>query len=133
MEFLGFVQGVHTLASARAIASKAEESDATIVADVFHLMRGGGNIDDIRTLASGEMSIFHINDLPDNPPPTQQTDADRVMLGDGIANLTRVIQNLRAIAYDGPISLELFNEKLWRADPLEVCRMGVQRMRELLA
>ena len=30
-----------------------------------------------------QMAIFHINDLPPVPPPTEQTDADRVMPGEG--------------------------------------------------
>lgn len=129
MEFLGFVDGIHTLASARAIA---DPSDASVVADVFHLMRGGGHIDDLLTMPGDKMAIFHINDLPANPPPTEQTDSDRVMLGEGIADLHGVIANLRKIGYRGPLSLELFNEKLWASDPEDVCRIGLERMRGLV-
>ena len=129
MEFLGFVEGVHTLQSARAIA---DGSGATVVADVFHLMRGGGSIDDLLTIPGDRMAIFHINDLPASPPPTMQSDSDRVMLGEGFADLRGVIANLRTIGYRGPLSLELFNETLWAADPEEVCRVGLERMRGLV-
>ncbi len=132
MEFLGFVEGVHTLESARIIADGSEDPDATIVADVFHMMRGGGSIEDLLTISGDRMAIFHINDLPATPPPTQQTDSDRVMLGEGIADLPRVIENLRAIHYRGPISLELFNEGLWLLDPNVVCRVGLDQMRSLV-
>jgi len=131
MEFLGFVEGVHTLESARAIADGSGYPDATVVADVFHMIRGGGSIDDMLTISGNRMSIFHINDLPEYPPPSVQSDSDRVMLGEGIADLPKVIANLRAIGYRGPLSLELFNERLWAADPVEVCRMGLDRLREL--
>ncbi len=133
MEFLGFVEGVHTLESARAIADGSGESDATVVTDVFHLMRGGGSIDDLLSMPGDQMSIFHINDLPANPPPRVQSDSDRVMLGEGIADLPRVIANLRTIGYRGPLSLELFNERLWAADSEKVCRVGLDRLRELTA
>lgn len=132
MEFLGFVQGVHTLAAARAIADGANDPDATIVADVFHLMRGGGHIDDLGTIRGADMAIFHINDLPADPPVLTQSDGDRVMVGDGIADLRGVIANLRGIGYRGPLSLELFSERLWAGDPGEVCRVGLERMRALV-
>ena len=54
------------------------------------------------------------------------------MVGEGIADLPRVIANLRTIGYRGPLSLELFNEILWAKDPLEVCRVGLDRVRSLV-
>ena len=80
-------------------------------------------MDDLLTISGDRLAIFHINDIPASPPPTWQTDSDRVMVGDGIADLRRAIANLRTISYRGPISLELFNEALWAADPAEVCTM----------
>jgi sugar phosphate isomerase/epimerase len=133
MEFLGFVEGVHTLESARRIAGGKGHPDATIVADVFHLLRGGGSIDDLLQITGDRMAIFHINDLPASPPATEQTDSDRVMIGEGVANLPRVIANLRTIGYSGPLSLELFSPRLWEADPISVCREGLDRMRSLAA
>lgn len=132
MEFLGFVDTVHTLETAEAIAVLTGDPSSTIVADSFHLLRGGGSMDDLLTISGDRLAIFHINDIPASPPPTWQTDSDRVMIGDGIADLGRAIANLRAISYRGPISLELFNETLWAADPGEVCRVGLERMRELV-
>ncbi len=69
--------------------------------------------------------------MPAEPDPLTQTDADRVMVGDGIADLPRVIANLRSIGYDGPLSLELFNRTLWEQDPLDVARRGLDRVRGL--
>ena len=82
---------------------------ATVVADVFHMIRGGGSVDDLLTLEGDRLACFHINDLPAEPDPLTQKDEDRVMVGDGIADLPRVIANLRTIGYRGPLSLELFN------------------------
>ena len=132
MEFLGFVDGVKNVASAWRIASGAGHPRATVVADVFHMMRGGGSIDDLLTLKGADLACFHINDLPPEPDPLTQKDEDRVMVGDGIADLPRVIANLRAIGYRGPLSLELFNRRLWAEDPFLVVQRGLERIRALV-
>jgi sugar phosphate isomerase/epimerase len=132
MEFLGFVDGVKNLASAWAIASGTGDPKATVVADVFHMMRGGGSIDDLLALAGENLACFHINDLPAKPDPLTQKDEDRVMVGDGIALLPRVIANLRTIGYHGPLSLELFNRGLWSEDPRSVAERGLDRIRALV-
>jgi 2-keto-myo-inositol isomerase len=131
MEFLGFSAGIKDVASVRAVAEGSGEPDATVVADVFHLLRGGGSVDDLLSLSGERIAIFHLNDLPASPPPREQTDSDRVMIGDGIADLPRVIAHLRRIGYRGPLSLELFNPALWGQDPAEVARIGLERMRAL--
>jgi sugar phosphate isomerase/epimerase len=132
MEFLGFVAGIKSVASAWAIASGSGDPKATIVADVFHLIRGGGQVDDLLTIPGDRLANFHINDVPAVPDPLTQTDADRVMVGDGIADLPRVIANLRTIGYRGPLSLELFNRDLWTQDPKEVVHRGLERIQALL-
>jgi sugar phosphate isomerase/epimerase len=132
MEFLGFVDGVKTVADAKAIADGSGVPGATIVADVFHMIRGGGSIDDLLTLEGKQLAHFHINDVPAVPDPLTQTDADRVMVGEGIADLPRVIANLRRIGYRGPISLELFNRALWEQDPATVVTRGLDRIRAIV-
>jgi 2-keto-myo-inositol isomerase len=132
MEFLGFVDGIKSVASAWAIASGTGDSRATVVADVFHMIRGGGSIDDLLTLKGDRLANFHMNDVPAEPDPLTQKDEDRVMVGEGIADLPRVIANLRKIGYRGPLSLELFNRELWEQDPLEVVTRGLERIRALV-
>ena len=132
MEFLGFVEGVKNVATSWAIASGCGEPGATVVADVFHMIRGGGTVDDLLLLDGDRLACFHINDLPSTPSPRTQTDADRVMIGEGIADLTRVIINLRKIGYRGPLSLELFNPALWECDPELVVSQGLSRMKALV-
>ncbi len=132
MEFLGFVNGIKNVASAWTIASGTGDPRATVVADVFHMMRGGGSIDDLLALPGDRLACFHINDLPAQPDPLTQKDEDRVMVGDGIADLPRVIANLRTIKYEGPLSLELFNRRLWAEDPQAVVERGLARIRALV-
>jgi sugar phosphate isomerase/epimerase len=132
MEFLGFVSGIKTVADAWAIAQGSGDPQATVVADVFHMIRGGGSVDDLNLLPGDRLANFHINDVPTQPNPLTQTDADRVMVGEGIADLPRVIANLRAIGYRGPLSLELFNRELWTQDPRDVIARGLERIQALV-
>ena len=39
---------------------------------------------------------------------------------------------LKNKGYDKWISLELFNADLWEKDPLEVAKIGLEKMRELV-
>jgi 2-keto-myo-inositol isomerase len=132
MEFLGFVDGIKDVTSAWAIASGTHDSRATVVADVFHMIRGGGTVDDLLQIPGDRLACFHMNDLPAQPDPLTQSDEDRVMVGYGIADLPRVIANLRTIGYRGPLSLELFNRELWSLDPLQVVRLGLDQIRALV-
>ena len=131
MEFLGFVDGVNNVATAWTIARGTGDPRATVVADVFHMIRGW-LVDDLLQLPGDRLANFHINDVPADPDPRTQTDYDRVMVGDGIADLKRVLANLRSIGYKGPLSLELFNRDLWECDPATVVNRGLERMRSLV-
>ena len=102
------------------------------MADVFHMIRGGGQVDDLLKIPGDRLANFHINGLPPVPDPLTQKDEDRVMVGEGIADLPRVIANLRTIGYKGPLSLELFNRALWSQDPATVIRRGIERIRALV-
>jgi sugar phosphate isomerase/epimerase len=131
LEFLGFVDGIKTIDTVLSIADATRDPDATIVADVYHMMRGGGALEDLLKVRGAQIAIFHMDDMPSKPPFLEQTDFDRVMLGEGIVDLNQVIAHLRQIDYQGSLSLELFNKTLWAQDPEEVCRKGLERLQSL--
>ena len=76
--------------------------------------------------------ILHFNDAPNHPPREEQHDPDCVLPGDGCLDLRRYVQIAREIGYRGALSLELFNEELWRMSPLEVARLGLSKMRAVV-
>lgn len=131
LEFLGFVGKYNRQGSVLNLARNFEPA-MPIVSDTYHLMRGGGSLEELAALKPGELGIFHINDLPAEPPVEVQTDYDRVMLGEGTLDLPHVIDLLKHIGYYGPVSLELFNETLWEKDPAWVLKTGYDKLAELL-
>lgn len=132
MEFLGFVDGVNKLNDAWQVVTEADDPDGTIILDVFHMYKGGSSLDDMRKVPGDKISIFHFNDAPATPSRQEQTDANRVYPGDGIAPLGEMLEILKAADYQGVISLELFNPTYWEQDPLEVARIGLEKTKAAL-
>ena len=128
-EYLGFVDEVNSLAKALRVIEAADDPDATVVIDPFHDFRGGSNHEAIVRLKPEQVAISHFNDAPTNPAAHLQHDPDRVLPGDGCVDLKRYIALLRQIGYDRFISLELFREDLWQQDPMQVARIGLEKMR----
>ncbi len=129
MEFLGFVEQFNTVESALEILTSAAHPAGTIVIDPFHIFRGGGSVESLALLRPGQIAVAHFNDAPAESPRERQHDGDRVWPGDGHLDLRRYLALLRQIGYEGCLSLELFREDLWRRDPLEVARTGLEKMR----
>jgi sugar phosphate isomerase/epimerase len=133
MEFLGFVEQFNTIESALDVIERVAHPAASIVIDPFHIFRGDGSVESIALLRAEQIAVAHFNDTPITPPREQQHDRDRVWPGDGQLDLRRYLALLRQIGYDGWLSLELFREDLWQRDPLEVARIGLEKMRAVAA
>jgi len=129
MEFLGFVDQLNTIEDALEIVQKADHPDGTMVIDPFHIYRGGGDVESLSKLTASQIGVAHFMDTIDTVPREQQHDQHRVMPGDGCFPLDRYVSLLRQIGYNRFLSLELFREDVWQQDPLEVARLGLQKMR----
>ena len=132
MEFLGFVDQLNTIEDALDIMTRSGHPDASTVLDPFHIARGGGDVESIGKLTDNEIAVAHFMDTLDNPPREQQQDRDRAMPGDGVFDLPRYLQLLRAVGYRRFLSLELFREDLWDQDPHEVASVGLEKMRSVV-
>lgn len=128
-EYLGFVDDINTIDDAIDILIRSQHPDATIVVDPFHCHRGGGPMESLAKLRPDQIAISHFNDCPASPPADQQQDSDRVMPGDGVVDLQLYCNQLTSIGYNGWLSLELFREDLWAQPPLQVAKIGLEKMR----
>jgi sugar phosphate isomerase/epimerase len=103
-----------------------------VLADVYHLHKGGSGFGGVRLLSGAALQVFHMNDYPAKPPRGTITDAHRVYPGDGVAPLRQVLRDLRALGFRGVLSLELFNREYWKQDALTVARTGLEKMRAVV-
>lgn len=104
---------------------------ACILADVYHLYKGGSGFTGLKLLNGISMQVIHMNDYPAKPVRADITDAERVYPGDGVAPLQAMLRDLRHAGFRGVLSLELFNRAYWKQDPLTVARTGLEKMRAI--
>lgn len=130
VEFVGFFKGVYRFGQACAIAIDADDPRACIIADTFHLFRGGSGFSGLNLVQGDLIAHFHWNDVPGDVPRESQGDAHRVFPGDGALPLKDVLQSLKRIGYKGCLSLEIFKREYWESDLKKVAETGLQKMIE---
>ncbi len=129
VEVWGFSRTLSRLGEAAFVAIESGHPDAGILADVYHLYKGGSPPEGLSLLRGDKMPLFHVNDYPAIAPETI-TDADRVYPGDGVAPLHQVFSALQKGGFSGFVSLELFNPTYWAGDPLEVAQIGARKLKQ---
>lgn len=129
IEVWGFSKSIGRLSEAFFVAMESGHPKACVLADVYHLYKGGSSFQALRLVHGGAMHVLHMNDYPADPPREHITDAHRVYPGDGVAPLDSVLRTLRDIGYRGVLSLEVFNREYWKQDALTVARTGLEKMR----
>ncbi len=133
LEFWGRSRSLGRLGEAAQVAIESGHPQACILADVYHLYKGGSDFAGLRLLHGPALPVFHFNDYPATPSRAAMTDADRVYPGAGVAPLAEVLRDLRAIGFQGFLSLELFNRDYWKQDAVQVARAGLEAMRAVVA
>ena len=131
-EVWGFSKSLSRLGECVMIAVESGHPQACVLADVYHLHKGGSGFGGLHLLGSDALQVFHMNDYPAEPGRDAITDAHRVYPGDGVAPLTQMLRDLRRIGFQGTLSLELFNPEYWRQDALTVARTGLDKMRTVV-
>jgi len=133
LEIWGFSANVGNLADALAVAARTGHPDACILADVFHLYKGGSAPASLHLLARRAAHVFHINDYLAVPDRATITDAQRVWPGDGVAPLKEILGYLAANDCRLFLSLELFNREYWKLPVDECTRIGLAKIKAAVA
>ena len=132
VEVWGFSRNLTTLAEAAHVALGADHPAAAILADVYHLHKGGSGFNGLKLLGPGAVPVLHMNDYPDRPR-ANLSDADRVHPGAGVAPLASILRSLNHPSAPVALSLELFNKDYWKLDPAAVAAEGLARMKAAVA
>jgi len=111
-----FIATLNTLAN---VMRQAAHPNLGILFDCYHFWSGNNKLDDIDGVRPGEIAHAHFQDVPDIPRELlDQT--SRVIPGDGVSPLAKILRKLADRGYSGPLSVELFLPKFQQADPYEV-------------
>jgi sugar phosphate isomerase/epimerase len=133
VEVWGFSQALGRLGECALVAIECQHPKACVLADVYHLHKGGSGFTGLKQLGPAALQVFHMNDYPAQPPRADISDAHRVYPGDGVAPLKEVLRDLRELGFRGVLSLELFNRDYWKQDALLVARTGLAKMQAVAA
>jgi 2-keto-myo-inositol isomerase len=131
LEFWG-ASRFHHLGQVLMASAVANDPGVRILADVYHLHRGGSGFEGMKMLDGSLIEVFHMNDYPDTIPREKLEDKDRIYPGDGVAPLSKVLTDLKNMKGPKILSLELFNREYWSQDALTVAKTGLEKMRKVV-
>ena len=129
-EFRDLWTMVSTLGEAAALLDEAGRADVGLMFDTWHLWNAPGLHDEIARHRDRILAL-HVADWRE---PTRNTN-DRVLPGDGVIDFGPIFD---ALEWDGLYDLEIFSDaelegSLWREDPRELARRGVEALRSVSA
>jgi sugar phosphate isomerase/epimerase len=131
VEVWGFSKTLGKLSEAVFVATESGHPKACVLADVYHLYKGGSDLSMLKLLSRQCIQMIHFNDYPAQPNRAEIKDEHRVFPGEGIGPVTQVLKDLRAM---GPppcvLSLELFNRQYWKLDALVCAKTGLEKAQQ---
>jgi 2-keto-myo-inositol isomerase len=89
--------------------------------DFYHFWSGPNKLEDLDLIRPREIGHVHFQDVPDMPRELLDQNS-RLIPGDGVAPVPRMLRKLADKQYAGPLSVELFLPQFRDRDPYEVAR-----------
>jgi 2-keto-myo-inositol isomerase len=133
LEIWGSSANLSRVSEAAYVVAQAGHPDACVLADVFHMYRGGSDPAALRILGRSAVRCFHMNDYPAVPPRNALKDSDRLWPGDGIAPFKPILGALADNHCQVMLSLELFNPEYDKLPALEAAKTGLAKMKAVVA
>ncbi|PKV96935.1 sugar phosphate isomerase/epimerase family protein [Amycolatopsis echigonensis] len=116
---------ISTLAQALDIAEQFPAGRVGVVVDTFHVWWDPCLGEQIRRAGlTGRIASYQVGDWITPLPPDALL--ARGLPGDGHVDLASVSELVEKAGYHGDVEVEIFNEDLWRADPVRVARRAAE-------
>jgi sugar phosphate isomerase/epimerase len=119
IEFTRTSTHLSTLTSSLAMIRAAAHPNVRPMLDFFHFWSGLSKFEDLDLLENGELQHAHFQDVLDAPRELTNNNY-RLIPGDGIAPVVRIIRKLAEKGYGGALSVELFRQEFVNGDPFAV-------------
>lgn len=133
LELWGFSKNLNRLGECVDVAIQTGHPKACVLADIYHLYKGGSEATSLRLLSRHAIHVLHMNDYPADPDREKIDDSYRVFPGDGVAPVTAILRALHDNGGQTVLSLELFHRKYWEMDALEITQAGLAKMKSAVA
>ncbi|PWU03305.1 MAG: hypothetical protein C5B51_19170 [Terriglobia bacterium] len=112
---------IATLTTSLKLIREAGHPNVHPMLDCYHFWSGLSKFEDLDLLRPGELAHVHFQDVPDMPRELLDN-TTRLIPGDGISPLVRILRKLSEKGYSGALSVELFLPEFTQGDPAEVAK-----------
>lgn len=119
---------VKSLRSAVAVAEKVDHPRVGVLFDPAHYFTTTTKFEDLDESTVRWIKHVHLNDMRDKPGELSDSNADRVLPGKGVLDLSSIISALEEHGYEGFFSIEMFNEDLWELPAAETARLSYESL-----
>ncbi|MEI9900563.1 MAG: sugar phosphate isomerase/epimerase [Hyphomicrobium sp.] len=119
IEFARTSTHMATLTTALKMIREANHPSVRPMLDFFHFWSGLSKFEDLDQLKPGELAHVHFQDTADVLKELYDNNS-RLIPGDGVAPIPKILGKLKEKGYTGALSVELFRAELINGDPYEV-------------
>ena len=112
---------IGTLPTMLKMMREAAHPNVAPLLDFYHFWSGLNKLEDLDLIRPGEIGHVHFQDVPDMPRELLDN-TTRLIPGDGVAPINRMLRTLADKGYAGPLSVELFLPRFQQGDPYEIAR-----------
>jgi len=103
---------IYTMDGMRAAACAINTGNVGFLLDCWHWYTAQSTVSDIEQLDAKEVVYVHLNDAPVGVNVNDQVDNKRELPGTGVIDLKGFFGALKKIGYDGPCTVEPFNQPI---------------------
>lgn len=121
IEFARTSTHLATLTSSLKVIREAAHPNVRPMMDFFHFWSGLSKFEDLDLFQHGELAHAHFQDVADVPKELYDN-SSRLIPGDGVSPLVRILRKLAEKGYNGSLSVELFLPELQNGDPYETAK-----------
>ena len=119
IEFARNSSFIATLTTSLKLIREAAHPNVHPMLDCYHFWSGLSKFEDLDLLRPGELAHVHFQDVPDMPRELLDN-TTRLIPGDGVSPLVRILRKLADKGYSGALSVELFLPEFTQGDPYQV-------------
>lgn len=130
LEFMA-ATSIPTLTQAQEIIAATDRENIGLILDTYHFCAGGSSWDSLTLLDVTRLLVVHVADAR-GPASQRSAEEHRLLPGEGLLPLPRLLAQLHTQGYDGAYSLEVTLPNYQRQPPLECVLAGLEALRNLL-
>lgn len=134
-EAMAWSSVINNTADAWQLIKKIDAPNLGLVVDAFHIFVRQRSVNDLAGIPVEKIFLVQLSDLAQLPAKGSLVETarhHRLLPGDGNFPLATLLHHLQQINYRGPLGLEVFNDELHQADPVETARRAMHALNQLL-